>query len=82
VVKGLFWLVLLVPPLLMMGTCAGLPRFIFSEDVEVAMGAALFGVEALSILSAIWLVGVPVMGMLVLLTRGKLLVLEQPPPAA
>ena len=78
--KGLFWLVLLVPPLLMMGTCAGLPRFIFSEDAEVAMGAAMFGVEALSLLWVIWLVGVPTLGVLLLLTRGRLLVIEQPPP--
>ena len=58
-VKWLFWLMFLVPPLLMMGTCAGLPRFVLSEDVEVAMGAAMFGAEALTVLFAVWLIGVP-----------------------
>ena len=64
----------------MLGTCAGLERFIFSEDAEVAAGAALFGAGALGILGVIWLTGVPVMGLFLLLTRGKLLVIEQPPP--
>ena len=70
--KWLFWLVLLVPP----------PRFVLSEDVEVAMGAAMFGAEALTVLFAVWLIGVPILGVLMLLTRGRLLVIEQPPPTA
>ena len=79
-VKWAFWLVLLLPPLLMMGTCAGVGRFVFSEDEEVAGGALLFGANALSLLWTIWLVGVPILSILRLLTRGKLLVIEQPPP--
>jgi hypothetical protein len=75
-----FWLVTLVPPLLMLGTCAGLQRFVFSEDEEVAAGAMMFGAGALGLLWAIWLVGMPLMGLLMLLTRGKLLVIEQPAP--
>jgi hypothetical protein len=78
VVKWLFWLVTLVPPLLMLGTCAGLQKFVFSEDAEVAAGAMMFGAGALGVLWAVWLVGIPVMGLLMLLTRGKLLVIEQP----
>ncbi len=66
----------------MMGTCAGVGRFVFSEDEEVAGGALLFGASALSILWTIWLLGVPILGILRLLTRGKLLVIEQPPPVA
>ena len=73
-----FSLVTLVPPLLMMGTCAGLQRFVFSEDEEVAAGAMMFGAGALGLLWAIWLVGVPVLGLLMMLTRGRLLVIEQP----
>ncbi len=75
-----FWLVTLVPPLLMLGTCAGLQRFVFSEDEEVAAGAMMFGAGALGVLWAIWLVGMPLLGLLMLLTRGKLLVIEQPAP--
>ncbi|MBS7789604.1 hypothetical protein KTR66_06345 [Roseococcus sp. SDR] len=73
-----FWLVTLVPPLLMLGTCAGLQRFVFSEDEEVAAGAMMFGAGALGLLWAFWLVAVPVMGLLLLLTRGRRLVIEQP----
>ncbi|UPY39008.1 hypothetical protein [Sediminicoccus sp. KRV36] len=78
VVKWLFWLVVLVPPLLMLGTCAGLQSFVFSEDPEVAGGALMFGAGALGVLWAIWFIGLPVMGLLMLLTRGKKLVIEQP----
>jgi predicted membrane metal-binding protein len=81
VVKWLFWAVLLLPPLLMMGTCAGLHRFVVSEDEEVAMGAVMFGANALGLLWAVWLLGVPLLGVLMLLTRGRLLVIEQPPKA-
>jgi hypothetical protein len=81
IVKWGFWLVTLVPPLLMLGTCAGLQRFVFSEDEEVSAGAMMFGAGALGALWAIWLVGMPVLGLLLLLTRGKLLVIEQPAPS-
>ncbi|MBX9749437.1 MAG: hypothetical protein K5Q68_07470 [Roseococcus sp.] len=81
-VKWGFWLVALVPPLLMLGTCAGLQGFVFSEDPEVAGGALLFGAGALSVLWTIWLIGLPVMGLLMLLTRGRKLVIEQPGPLA
>jgi hypothetical protein len=79
-IKWGFWLITLAPPLLMLGTCAGLQRFVFSEDEEVAAGAMMFGAGALGVLWAIWLVGVPVMGLLMLLTRGKRLVIEHPAP--
>jgi hypothetical protein len=79
-VKWGFWLVTLVPPLLMLGTCAGLQRFVFSEDEEVAAGAMMFGAGALGLLWAFWLIAVPVFGLLLLLTRGKRLVIEQPAP--
>lgn len=80
-VKWLFWAVLLLPPLLMLGTCTGLQRFVMSEDQEVAMGAVMFGANALGVLWAVWLLGVPLLGVLMLLTRGRLLVIEQPPRA-
>lgn len=83
VVKFLFWLVLLAPPLLMLGTCAGLTSFVMSDDDEVALGAMMFGAGALGVLWALWLGGVPVLALLMLATRGRKLVIEQasPPPA-
>ncbi len=80
VVKWVFWIVALAPPLLMMATCGGLARFVLSEDEEVAAGALMFGTGLLGILWAIWLLGTPIMAILALLTRGKQLVIEQPPP--
>jgi hypothetical protein len=80
VVKLVFWLVLLAPPLLMLGTCAGLSRFLLSEDEEVAMGALLFGAEALGWLWACSIIGVPVLLVLTWLTRGRRLVIERTPP--
>ncbi len=77
-VKWGFWLVALLPPLLMLGTCAGLKGFVLSEDPEVAGGALMFGAGALGVLWAVWLAGLPVMGLLMLLTRGKKLVIEAP----
>jgi hypothetical protein len=79
-VKWGFWLVALVPPLLMLGTCAGLKGFVLSEDPEVAGGALMFGAGALGVLWTIWFFGLPVMGLLLLLTRGRKLVIEQPAP--
>lgn len=82
-VKLVFWLVLLLPPLLMLATCAGLPRYVLSQDEEVAGGALLFGAGVLSLLWTVWLLGVPILGLLAFLTRGRKLVIEQPaPPAA
>lgn len=82
IVKWLFWLVLLAPPLLMMGTCAGLQSYVLSEDEEVALGALMFGAGVLGVLWALWLAGVPLLGLLTLLTRGRKLVIQAPPPPA
>ena len=79
-VKWVFWLVALLPPLLMLGTCAGLQGFVLSEDPEVAGGALMFGAGALGVLWTVWLIGLPVMALLLLLTRGRKLVIEQPGP--
>ena len=64
----------------MLGTCAGLQGFVLSEDEEVAAGALMFGMGALGVLWTIWLTGLPVMALLLLLTRGRKLVIEQPAP--
>ena len=81
-VKFLFWLLLLLPPFLMLATCAGLPTYVLSDDVEVAGGALMFGAGVLTVLWTVWLAGVPIMAILLLLTRGRLLVIEQPAPSA
>ena len=81
-VKFLFWLIVLLPPMLMLATCAGLPRFVLSEDEEVAGGALLFGAGVLGVLWTVWLLGVPILGVLMLVTRGRLLVVEHAPPRA
>ena len=80
VVKVVFWGVILLPPLLMLATCTGLPTFLMSEDEEVAGGALLFGAGVLGILWAVWLLGVPLLGLLMLGTRGRKLIIEQPRP--
>jgi len=82
IVKWLFWLVLLVPPILMTATCAGLQTYVLSEDVEVAAGALMFGAGVLGVLWTLWLAGVPSLGLLMLLTRGRKLVIQAPPPPA
>ena len=79
-VKFMFWLALLLPPVLMMATCAGLPRYVLSEDEEVAGGALLFGAGVLGVLWVVWLLGTPVLALLAWLTRGRRLVIEQPAP--
>jgi hypothetical protein len=80
VVKWLFWLVLLLPPLLMTATCAGLQSYVLSEDEEVAAGALMFGAGVLGVLWALWLAGVPLLAVLLLLTRGRKLVIQAPAP--
>ncbi len=82
IVKWLFWLVLLVPPILMLGTCAGLQSYVLSEDEEVAAGALMFGAGVLGVLWALWLAGVPLLALLMLITRGRRVVINQPAPPA
>lgn len=83
VVKFLFWLLILLPPILMLATCAGLQSYVMSDDPDVQGGALLFGAGALSLLWTVWLLGVPLFGLLMLGTRGRKLVIEQPsPPSA
>ena len=75
-VKFMFWLAVLLPPVLMLATCAGLHGYVLSDDPEVQGGAALVGAGVLAVLWTVWLFGVPVLGLLMLLTRGQKLVIE------
>jgi hypothetical protein len=57
--------------LLLLGTCALVGPFLSSADPEVAIGAGLFGAAATGLLWLAWPVGTLVLGLLVLLTRGR-----------
>lgn len=78
IVKFLFWVAVLLPPVLMLATCAGLQDYVLSNDEEVQAGALLFGAGALGILWGVWLLGIPLFGLLAWLTRGRKLIIEQP----
>ena len=57
--------------LLLLGTCALVTPFLSNPDLEVAAGAGLFGVVATGFLWLAWPVGTVLLGLLVLLTRGR-----------
>jgi hypothetical protein len=57
--------------LLLLGTCAVVTPFLSNADLEVAAGAGLFGVMATSLLWLAWPLGTALLGLLVLLTRGR-----------
>ena len=57
--------------LLLLGTCAFVAPFLSSADPEVAVGAGMFGAAATGLLWLAWPVGTLVLGLLVLLTRGR-----------
>ena len=68
--------------LLLLGTCAVVTPFLANPDLEVAAGAGLFGVMATSLLWLAWPLGTAVLGVLVLLTRGRKRLIPAPPAAA
>ena len=57
--------------LLLLGTCAVVTPCLANPDFEVAAGAGLFGVMATGVLWSAWPVGTALLGLLVLLTRGR-----------
>ncbi len=67
--------------LLLLGTCALVAPFLSNPDVEVAAGAGMFGVVATSLLWLAWPVGTALLGLLVLLTRGRKRLIAAPPAA-
>ncbi|RVT90673.1 hypothetical protein EOD42_22990 [Rhodovarius crocodyli] len=80
--KALFWVFLLVPPVLMFGTCAATTTAMNGSDPDLGLFAFIMGGGAIGVLSAVWLFGVPIFAILALMTRGRLMVIEQPPPHA
>ncbi len=67
--------------LLLLGTCAVVTPFLANPDLEVAAGAGLFGVMATGLLWLAWPVGTVLLGLLVLLTRGRKRLITAPPAA-
>ena len=65
---------------LALANCSLVLPYVAAEDPEVAMGAGMFAAMLAMGIWGIWPVGAVILGLLVLLTRGKLLVIEQPPP--
>ena len=67
--------------LLLLGTCAVVVPFLSNPDPEVAVGAGMFGAAATGLLWLAWPLGTVVLGLLVLLTRGRKRLIPAPPAA-
>ena len=68
-----------VTALLLLGTCALVTPFLSNEDPEVVMGAGMFGAMTTAVLWLAWPVGTLVLGVMVLLTRGRKRLIPAPP---
>jgi hypothetical protein len=66
--------------LLLLGTCAVVTPFLSNPDPEVAVGAGMFGAMATVLLWLAWPVGTALLGLLMLLTRGRKRLIPAPPP--
>ena len=65
--------------LLLLGTCAVVAPFLSNADPEVAVGAGMFGAMATALLWLAWPAGTVLLGLLVLLTRGRKRLIPAPP---
>ncbi|NOG69606.1 hypothetical protein [Roseicella sp. DB1501] len=79
-VRGTFWTFQALMLLGSLGTCAAVGPFLSRADPEVAMGAGMFGAMALGTLWVLWPLGTLVLGLLLILTRGRKRLIEAPPP--
>ena len=70
-VKWVFLAFQAVMCLLLLGTCAFVTPFLSNPDPEVAVGAGMFGAAATALLWLAWPIGTVLLGLLVLLTRGR-----------
>ncbi|GGC44824.1 hypothetical protein GCM10011504_24040 [Siccirubricoccus deserti] len=85
IVKWAFLLFHLAMLLGILGTCALVGTYVTGPDPEVAMGAGLFGAQTLALLWTLWPLGTVVLGVLVLMTRGRKRLIPAPsaaPPPA
>jgi hypothetical protein len=78
-VKWSFWLFQLLMLAVTLGTCAAVFPYAGSEDPEVAAGAAMFGVATLGFAWAAWPLGTIILGILLLVTRGRRRLVALPP---
>ena len=65
--------------LLLLGTCAFVAPFLSNPDPEVAIGAGMFSATAAGLLWLAWPLGTALLGLLVLLTRGRKRLIPVPP---
>jgi hypothetical protein len=80
-VKGLFWLFQAAMLLGSLGTCAAVGPYLGGPDPEVAMGAGLFGAMALGTLWTAWPLGTLILGVMLVLTRGRKRLIPAPDAA-
>jgi bacteriorhodopsin len=80
VVRWVFFGFQAVMIVLLLGTCAVVTPFLSSPDPEVAVGAGMFGAIATALLWLAWPVGTLLLGLLMLLTRGRKRLIPAPPP--
>jgi len=71
VVKRLFWWFQGIVLLGGLATCAAVGPFVTGPDPKVAAGAGMFGAMALGTIWVFWPLGTLVLGLLVLVTRGR-----------
>ncbi|MFL1462740.1 hypothetical protein ACI6QG_11090 [Roseococcus sp. DSY-14] len=81
-VKWAFWGFQFLMLALALGNCTMVLPYLGSADPEVALGAGLFGAQLGLGVLALWPLGTLVLGVALLLTRGRLLTLQAPPPNA
>ncbi len=81
-VKWLFWGFQALMAALALGNCTLILPFLGNADPEVAMGAGMFGAMLGLGVFALWPFGTLLLGVALLLTRGRVLTLQAPPPEA
>lgn len=79
--KWVFWGFQLLMVALLLGNCALVLPYAGSEDPEVAMGAGMFAAMLTFGVWAAWPLGTALLGLLLLLTRGRKVVIRGTPEA-
>ena len=82
VVKWAFWGFQALMLAMALANCTLVLPYLGNEDPEVAMGAGVFGALVGLGVFAFWPLGTLVLGGAMLLTRGRLVTLQAPPPNA
>lgn len=81
-VKWLFWGFQALMLALALGNCTLVLPYLGNQDPEVAIGAGMFGALLGLGVFALWPLGTLVLGVALLLTRGRVLTLQAPRPEA